>query len=272
MPLVIPLGVAIGLMMGLTGAGGGILAVPALVMGLGLSMTSAAPIALAAVGISAAVGALDGLNRHIVRYKAAALMAVMGTLCSHLGIRLAHIIPDDILTALFSALMLLVAVRMLRRATAAQDGGPLPRADRPCMLNPATGRLRWTRRCACTLAGIGATAGLFAGMLGVGGGFVIVPAFRRYTDVDMHGIVATSLMVIALISLATVAGVLLRGTHIPDIGWVFVGSAVAGMIAGRAGARHVEPRLLQIAFAAIAALVAVLLAARLAWPGLLAGA
>jgi uncharacterized membrane protein YfcA len=271
-PLVMPLGAAIGLMMGLTGAGGGILAVPALVMGLGLSMTQAAPIALAAVGIAAAVGALDGLNRHIVRYKAAALMAVLGALCSHVGIRLAHIIPDTILTALFSALMLMVAVRMLRRSVAAQDADPVLRAGRPCMLDPATGRLRWTRQCACTLAGIGATAGLFAGMLGVGGGFVIVPAFRRYTNVDMQGIVATSLMVIALISLATVAGVLLHGTRIPETGWVFVGSAVAGMIAGRAGARHVQPRLLQIAFAAIAALVALMLAARLAWPGLLAGA
>ena len=270
MPLVMPLGAAIGLMMGLTGAGGGILAVPALVMGLGLSMTSAAPIALAAVGISAAVGALDGLNRRIVRYKAAALMAVLGTLCSHAGIGLAHIIPDTVLTALFSAVMLIVSVRMLRRATA-QGAGPLLRADRPCMLNPATGRLHWTRRCAGTLAGIGATAGLFAGMLGVGGGFVIVPAFRRYTDIDMHGIVATSLMVIALISLATVGSVLLHGTRIPEIGWVFVGSAVVGMIAGRAGARHVQPRLLQIAFAAIAALVAVILAVRIAWPGLLAG-
>lgn len=271
MSLVVLLGAIIGLVMGLTGAGGGILAVPALVMGLGLSMTAAAPIALAAVGISAMVGALDGLNKRIVRYKAAALMAVMGALCSHLGVRLAHILPEAILMGLFSIVMLVVAARMLNRAAHAGAGAMLLRADRPCMLNPDTGRLRWTRLCAATLAGIGALAGLFAGMLGVGGGFVIVPAFRRYTDIEMHGIVATSLMVIALISLSTVAGILLHGTRISTMGWVFVVSAVAGMVAGRVGSPHVAPRLLQAIFAVIAALVALLLMAKTLWPGMLAG-
>src|SRR3546814_4068765 len=82
------LGALIGLVMGMTGAGGGILAVPALVVGLGFSMTAATPVALMAVGISAMVGALDGLSKKIVRYKAAALMAVLGSMMSHAGIHL----------------------------------------------------------------------------------------------------------------------------------------------------------------------------------------
>src|SRR3546814_945555 len=79
------LGALIGLVMGMTGAGGGILAVPALVVGLGFSMTAATPVALMAVGISAMVGALDGLSKKIVRYKAAAQLAVLGSMLSHAG-------------------------------------------------------------------------------------------------------------------------------------------------------------------------------------------
>src|SRR3546814_12859585 len=101
------------------------------------------------------------------------------------------------------------------------------------MLNPMTGKLSWTGRCAATLAGIGATTGLFAGMLGVGGGFIVVPAFRRFTNIDMHSTVATSLAVIALISISTVASLLVQGADISATGWNFVAAAVAGLVAGR---------------------------------------
>lgn len=84
------LGLLMGLVMGLTGAGGGILGVPALVLGLGLSMTQAAPVSLLAVGAAAAVGALDGLRHRLVRYRAALLIALLGALFSPVGVFLAH--------------------------------------------------------------------------------------------------------------------------------------------------------------------------------------
>ena len=265
MLLVSILGIFIGLVMGLTGAGGGILAVPALVVGLGFSMTGAAPVALMAVGISALVGTLDGLSKKLVRYKAALLMAILGALFSHLGITLAHIIPDLFLMTLFSAIMLLVAWRMFRRARQA-NLQPSASEQKPCVLNPDTGRLHWTWSCASTLAGIGAVTGLFAGMLGVGGGFIIVPAFKRYTNIDMHGIVATSLAVIALVSMSTVTGIVLHGTRISGTGWNFVGAAVAGMILGRLASPHIPSRLLQIGFSAIATLVAAIMLIKTYWP------
>ena len=259
-------GVFIGLAMGLTGAGGGILAVPALVILLDLSMTEAAPIALMAVGISAIVGALDGLNKKLVRYKAALFMAASGAIFSHLGVRLAHIIPDAVLMTLFSALMLLIAFRMARHGVLPPAASASPR--KPCMLNPLTGRLSWTGRCAAALAAIGSATGLLAGMLGVGGGFVMVPALKRCSDIGMHGIVATSLMVIALISLSTVAGILLQGARIPATGWLFVGAAVLGMVLGRLAAPHVSAQRLQTAFSMIAGLVAVILLIRTYVPGM----
>lgn len=265
------LGAAIGLVMGLTGAGGGILAVPALVIGLGFNMTAATPIALMAVGISAMVGSVDGLLKRIVRYKAATLMAVLGAVIAPLGITLAHVIPDTLLMTLFGAIMLLVAWRMARQASGAAKAATQPgdSTRRNCMLDPATGRFRWTRCCTATLAGIGAIAGLLAGMLGVGGGFIIVPSLRRYTNIEMHSIVATSLMVIALISISTVLGILLQGARIPAMGWIFVAAAIAGMILGRAIVPYIASRLLQIGFALIATLVAVMMLVKTYFPGAL---
>ena len=72
------LGAIIGAVLALTGAGGGILAVPLLVFGLGLSMVEAAPVGLLAVGLAAAVGAVLGLRRGLVRYRAALFIALIG--------------------------------------------------------------------------------------------------------------------------------------------------------------------------------------------------
>src|SRR3546814_5533300 len=76
------LGLVIGAVLGLTGAGGGIFAVPALVFGLGMDMRAAAPLALMAVGSAAMLGALQGLRQGLVRYKAAIVLATAGTIRS----------------------------------------------------------------------------------------------------------------------------------------------------------------------------------------------
>ncbi len=76
---VLVLGFAVGVILALTGAGGGILAVPFLVFGVGLSMAEAGPIGLLAVGLAATLGAVMGLRNGIVRYKAALLTASAGS-------------------------------------------------------------------------------------------------------------------------------------------------------------------------------------------------
>jgi len=100
------LGAVTGFILALTGAGGAIIAIPLLVFGLNLSMTQAAPIALLAVALSAAIAAyLAFSNLKIVRYRAAGLIAVMGMLVAPLGIWVAQFLPDLLLTLLFSVVL-----------------------------------------------------------------------------------------------------------------------------------------------------------------------
>lgn len=253
-------GLAIGLVLGLTGAGGGILAVPALVIGLGMTLPEATPVALLAVGLAAAVGAADGLRKGLVRWRAALLMAALGVLLSPWGVHAAHVLPPKILMTLLATAMLAASARMLV-GSGLSKGSPneLPGLDKNCMINPETGRLRWTTRCTITLASLGSVSGFLTGMLGVGGGFLIVPAFQQWTDIRMHGIVATSLMVVALVSLGATASALMSGTQLTAIGFAFIALAVVGMVCGRLAAPLMPGRRLQIGFAMLSIAVAIFL-------------
>ncbi|UUQ65858.1 sulfite exporter TauE/SafE family protein [Pseudomonas fuscovaginae UPB0736] len=256
------LGVLIGVILALTGAGGGILAVPLLVFVLGLSMVQAAPIGLLAVGLAAAVGALLGLRQGIVRYRAAGFIAGIGILLTPVGLWLAHRLPNEPLALGFALLMLYACVRIFKKAQhELKHGQPVPRAAfLPCVLNPSQGRLRWTLPCARALTVTGMLSGLLSGLLGVGGGFVIIPALTRYTNLDSKSIVATSLAVIALVSTGSVVTATLSGVMHWSVGVPFAGGAVVGLVIGRQLAgRLAGPRLQQL-FALTGLLAALMLA------------
>ncbi|HGM5580307.1 TPA: sulfite exporter TauE/SafE family protein [Pseudomonas putida] len=226
------LGAIIGAVLALTGAGGGILAVPLLVFGLGLSMVEAAPIGLLAVGLAAAVGAGLGLRQGLVRYRAAAFIAAIGVVCAPLGLMLAHRLPNAPLALVFAGVLVYACLRIWRKA-ARELRGESPCGERhimPCVLNPLQGRLRWTLPCARALAFTGMVSGLLSGLLGVGGGFVIIPALNRYTNLDMKSIVATSLAVIALVSTGSVVSASLGGVMHWQVGAPFAVGAVLGLL------------------------------------------
>ena len=265
MLLMLALGALVGAVLGLTGAGGGILAIPALMATQGWSLPQAAPVALLAVVAGAALGAYEGWRRGLARYRAAILMAASGVPFTALGARLARQLPASWLDALFVLAMLAVAARTWHAARPARAAHPSGRAL--CRLDPATGRLRWNMASAAALAGVGAFTGLLTGLLGVGGGFVIVPALRRLTDLGMHAIVATSLLVIALVGGGGVAAALWHGARpplLPSAGFVL--AAMAGMLLGRRLARHLSPAQLLRGFSLLVAAVALAMLRR-AWGG-----
>ena len=258
------LGAMVGLVLGLTGAGGSIFAVPLLMWGLGGTLPQATPVALLAVCASASFGTIAAWDVALVRYRAAMLMAATSWLLAPFGLRLATRLPLPALLLAFAVVLATVAARMLHQALRAPADASVVRAAVAapvCQLNPATGRIVWTRAALGVVAGIGAVAGFLAGLLGVGGGFVIVPALRAVSDLTMHSAVATSLMAIALISAGTVAVAAWQGHLIPWLTAVpFVGGALVGMFAGRRLAPRIAGPRLQRVFAVAMLAVALLLA------------
>jgi uncharacterized membrane protein YfcA len=252
------LGLVVGAILALTGAGGGILAVPLLVFGLQMGVAQAGPIGLLAVGMAAALGAMLGLRDGIVRYRAAFLIAGSGMLVSPFGLWLAHRIDNRWLGVLFALILLLVAARTLHQARQGTPASSLPSPDtQPCMRAAHSGRFIWTSRCARALALSGTVAGLLSGLLGVGGGFVMVPALQRYTNLEMRSVVATSLAVIALVSVTGVLASAATGAMAWPVALPFSAGALAGMLGGRVVSSRLAGPHLQIGFAAVAAAVAI---------------
>ncbi|KQQ93659.1 sulfite exporter TauE/SafE family protein [Massilia sp. Leaf139] len=249
------LGLVVGLILALTGAGGGILAVPLLVFGVGATVAEAGPVGLMAVGMAAALGAVLGLKEDTVRYRAAVLIAAAGMLLSPAGLWAARQVDSRWLAVVFALVLLYVAVRTFRQASG--TNGALAKAGAVCVRDGMSGRFVWTRPCALAMAVSGGVAGLLSGLLGVGGGFVLVPALQRTTDLPMKSAVATSLAVIALISLMGVAATAASGAMDWALALPFSAGALAGMLGGRSLAARLSGPHLQKGFAFVSALVAI---------------
>jgi len=260
MIVVLLLGLTVGVILALTGAGGGILAVPLLVFGVGLSMAEAGPIGLLAVGLAATLGAVMGLKNGTVRYKAALLIAGAGIVCSPLGLWLAQRTPNRPLTIIFAFALMYVAFRVFQRSMpSSAKKTPVMNKPPPCLLDANRGKLNWTAPCAWALTISGIVAGGLSGLLGVGGGFVMVPALQRYTNLTAQSVLATSLAVIALVSISGVAASSASGHLQWAIAIPFSIGALTGMICGRLVAAKLSGPNLQKGFAIVSAVVAVAL-------------
>lgn len=251
------LGVLVGLLMGLTGAGGGILSVPLLVFFLHLTVAEAAPIALCAVALASSIGAILGLRNKTLRYKAAGFMAIFGLILSPLGLWLAPQIPNAPLQILFSLILLYVALRLLVQARQEITGKQEPpRKPPPCLVNPVVGKLVWTLPCARSLMFAGGLAGLLSGLLGVGGGFIIVPALKRYTDLPVKSIVATSLGVLALVTGGGAIFSAVSGTLNISVAAPFSIAALAGLLLGQLIGKKLSGPNIQLIFAIFTLIIA----------------
>lgn len=254
------LGSVAGLLMALTGAGGGALGVPLLVLVMQLPVQQASAMSLVAVGLAGAIGALLGLRDRLLRYRAALMLGAAGMLAAPLGVALAQRLPQPVLLAVFAAFMLYTAWRMGGWA------GPEAAAARPvqpaCVRPDGELRLRWTPRCAWVLGRVGLLAGALSGLLGIGGGFVIVPALDRHTNLDLRSIQVTSLGVIALVALAGIAAAAAAGQLAAADALPFAAGSVAGLLLGRRLAPRFSAPRLRRGFAVLAVLVALLVLAR----------
>lgn len=242
------LGLFVGVLMGLTGAGGGILSVPLLVFAFHMPLSEAGPIALTAIAISAAVGAMIGLKTKVLRYKAAMFMSVFGLMLSPIGLWVAQRAPNTPMLLMFSAVLIYVASKMFVQATQTIAGKAVESSKPPpCQLDLSIGKLIWTVPCARSLMLAGGVAGFLSGLLGVGGGFIIVPSLKKFTDLPMKAIVATSLGVLAIVSTGGAVISMASGTLDLSIAVPFAVGSLVGLLLGKILERNISgPRVQQI--------------------------
>lgn len=228
-----------GLVLGTLGGGGSILTVPILVYVLGYDPKAAIGMSLAVVGVTSAVGALGHWHVGNVRLRSAAVFAGFAMAGTLLGTRLATLVSGTFQLTLFAVVMLLAAAVMLRGPRELAGGAAVPadaaRRPRPLLLTGLDG----------------AAVGSLTGLVGVGGGFLIVPALVALGGLPMHQAVGTSLVVIALNALAGFAGYLDQIAVDWTVMLAFTACAVAGIIAGSRLAGRIPARSLRRAFAVL---------------------
>lgn len=265
-------GALIGLSLGALGGGGSILAVPVLAYLLGQSpsqATTGSLVVVAVTSLTAAVAAYRAGNVLAVRGVAFGGVAIGGAAA---GAKAAAHVPEQVLLAAFAALMLLVGAVMAARQLRHRTAPGARHAQRPTLDDPII-TFSPTFACQCPRAlkvVITATVvGLLTGFLGVGGGFLVVPALLLALSLPMEYAVGTSLVAITITSVAALG--VRAGTGVtPDWGPVLL-LTVASALASVAGARladRVDTNRLQVAFTVLVVGVAIYTASQ-ALPALL---
>ncbi|WP_420078297.1 sulfite exporter TauE/SafE family protein [Streptomyces sp. JL4002] len=229
-------GAVVGLALGALGGGGSVLTVPALIYLLGFTPAAAATASLIIVTVTSTTALHTHATSGDVRWKSGALFAVAGIAPAAAAATLSSRVPAPVLTAAFASVAALAALALFR--TPSQDRES--EAVRPARA-----------------AGAGAGLGAVTGFLGVGGGFLAVPALVTALGLRMRPAVGTSLLVITVNSLAALAA--RAGTHAP-LHWAviapFTGAAILAARDGRRLAAKVSSRSLQRTFAVVLLAVA----------------
>jgi len=231
------LGIVIGTVLGVVGAGGAILAVPGLVAVMGLSATAATTSSMIIVGAAAFSGAARRVKSKNLDIKTGITFSLLGFLGTLLGTRLVSFFPDRVLILLFALLMFAAAIGMWRNQVSNKE---ITSSSWPLVI--------------LTASAIGVLTGLF----GIGGGFLIVPALVLILGVKVKLAAGTSLVAIALNS---VIAFLLRHNYWHLVPWnsilVFTGAAVAASFLTTPLAAKLPAKDLARAFSALVVIVAI---------------
>lgn len=230
------LGFAVGVVLGLLGGGGSILAVPIFLYVFDVPAKPAIAMSLVVVGMSAAVGFLGHWRQRTVNFRVGLPFGGFAMVAAYLTARVTHLVPDEVQLALFALFAFAAALIMLR------DSLRNPWVD--VAAAPAAPP-RFTAMAALEACGVGALTAL----IGAGGGFVIVPALVYLAKVPIKPAVGSSLLIITLNALAGFLGYL---GSVP-IDWPlvlsFTGVAAVGAVIGTRLNRRMSQRLIKLAFA-----------------------
>lgn len=228
LPAVMLLGLTVGLLLGLLGGGGSILTVPALVYLIGQTPQVAVTTSLAIVGANSILGAYFHRASGTLNWRVALLFGGTGMIFSYAAAGLSKQLSPALLMVSFAGLMLFIGVLMLTRRNA-------PEAQTTAISLPK-------------LLVSGAGVGLLTGILGVGGGFLIVPALVMLVGLPMKQAIGTSLAVIAMNSFAGFMGHLGETLNFTLIG-ALVMTGLFGTFAGARLAQRIPAARLRQVFA-----------------------
>lgn len=224
------LGLGIGGSLGLLGGGGSILTVPALVYLIGQTPQVAVTTSLAIVGANSALGAFFHRAQGTLNWRVALIFGGTGMVFSYLAAGISKHFSAGVLMVAFATLMLVVGMVLARQKPAAQT---LEHND-----NLKVWKVLLS----------GACVGLITGILGVGGGFLIVPALVMLVGMPMHQAVGTSLVVITMNSISGLLGHLTGMTLDVPLIMVFIAAGVAGTYGGARLGKRLDATLLRRAF------------------------
>lgn len=257
--LEIGIGLAIGLVVGALGGGGGVLTVPALVYLLGASTHEAAAASLVIVGVAALTGLPVHARRGHVRWGAGVVFGSVGTVSAVAGAVLARDLDPSVLLLAFAGVITVAAVLMIRDARRGgdQDDARSPPAALP---GPALQHFRALRWALVVLGGL--AVGLTTGLFGVGGGFLAVPVLVLVLRWPARAAIGTSLLVIVINSIGALVPRL--GAEALDARLVVpvTAAAVTGTVLGKLVADRVSTPSLSRVFAALLLLLAAYTAVR----------
>lgn len=240
----LPVGLGVGVVLGLLGAGGSLLTVPALIFLLGQTTTEATGTSLVAVALMAVSGLVVHQRAGRCSCREGLLFGAAGIVTAVAAGRLAERVPESVLTGAFIVVLLVAAGWLGVR----DDPTSEQRAER-------SGGAWWK------VVAAGAGVGAVTGLLGVGGGFLVVPALIALRGMPMPLAVGTSQLVVLVNALAGLGGRLFGDSVVWGLGAVFGVGGVLGAALGSRLADRVPARQLRLAFSG----VAVLVAAALGW-------
>ncbi len=242
-------GLVTGILLGVFGSGGSIITMPALLYLLDVEPKSAIAMSLGIVAITATVTALQHWQRGNVNLKVTAIFGAFGVAGTYAGALLGIITPVVIQLGLFAAVMYAAAWRMLK-----PKPQPHKSVGAAAVIECESGDCEEIHYGHIALHGIG--VGILTGVVGVGGGFLIVPALVLLSGLSMKRAVGTSLSIVALKSFAGFAG---YASAVPidyTLMAIFTAMAIAGSVAGSQLAHQLHAEHLKKGFGGFLLLVA----------------
>lgn len=224
----------VGLSIGLLGSGGSVLTVPILMYAAGFGVNEAIAASLLIVGSASAISAVSAARYGRVNGRLVALFIVPGIATSFAGARLTPVLDESLLMVIFGGSMIIVGIVLFIKAGRSGPDGPL-----------------FCRPGAALSVTLGAALGFLTGLLGVGGGFLIVPAIALLMKCSLRTAIGTSSAIIAVNSLAGYVGH--SSTFDGYQYWVvaYLGATLAGVWIGRSRSEVIDTTVLQKVLAAL---------------------